>query len=80
MKIRQPLGTLYVRPKDDADRRVLENPEYAAQILEEANIKKLALIEDETTLVKVRLQARRQENRPARRKKSEGDRAGAGAG
>jgi isoleucyl-tRNA synthetase len=52
-KTRQPLSTLYVRPKDAADRRVLENPEYAAQILEEANIKKLVLIDDETTLVKV---------------------------
>ena len=52
-KIRTPLGTLYVRPRDAADRRVLENPEYAAQILEEANIKQLVLIEDETTLVKV---------------------------
>jgi isoleucyl-tRNA synthetase len=52
-KTRQPLSILYVRPKDAADRRVLENPEYAAQILEEANIKKLVLIEDEMTLVKV---------------------------
>jgi isoleucyl-tRNA synthetase len=51
-KTRQPLSILYVRPKDEADRRVLENSEYAAQILEEANIKKLVLIEDETTLVK----------------------------
>ncbi len=31
---------------------MLENPDYAAQILEEANIKKLVLIEDETALVK----------------------------
>ena len=44
---------LYVRPKDAADRRVLENPEYVAQILDEANIKKLVLIDDETKLVKV---------------------------
>jgi isoleucyl-tRNA synthetase len=52
-KIRQPLSILYVRPKDAADRRVLENPDYAAQILGEANIKKLVLIDDETKLVKV---------------------------
>src|SRR5580704_3301401 len=52
-KIRTPLGTLYVRPRDAADRRVLENSEYAAQILEEANIKRLVLIDDETTLVKL---------------------------
>jgi len=55
VKIRQPLSTLYVRPKDAADRRVLENAEYVAQILEEANLKKLVLIDDEKTLVKVRL-------------------------
>ena len=55
VKIRQPLSTLYVRPKDAADRRVLENPDYVAQILEEANLKQLVLIEDEKTLVKVRL-------------------------
>ncbi|HVP45580.1 MAG TPA: class I tRNA ligase family protein [Bryobacteraceae bacterium] len=55
VKIRQPLSTLYIRPRDAADKRVLENPDYAAQILEEANLKKLVLIEDETTFVKVRL-------------------------
>jgi isoleucyl-tRNA synthetase len=55
VKIRQPLSTLYVRPRDAADRRVLENADYAAQILEEANIKRVSLIEDETKLVKVRL-------------------------
>jgi len=54
VKIRQPLSVLYIRPKDEADRRVLENQEYAAQILEETNIKKLTLIEDESTLVKMR--------------------------
>ena len=55
VKIRQPLSTLYIRPRDTSDKRVLENPDYAAQILEEANLKKLLLIEDETTLVKVRV-------------------------
>ena len=55
VKIRQPLGTLHVRPRDQADRGVLENADYAAQILEEANLKTLAVIEDEETLVKVRL-------------------------
>jgi isoleucyl-tRNA synthetase len=54
VKIRQPLSTLYVRPRDAADRRVLENPEYAAQILEEANLKSLTLIENENTLVQAR--------------------------
>jgi len=55
VKIRQPLGTIYVRPKDDADRRVLENTDYASQILEEGNLKKLVLIDDEASMVKVRL-------------------------
>ena len=57
VKIRQPLSTLYVRPKDANDRRVLENAEYAAQILEEGNLKRVVLIDDEKTLVKVRLKA-----------------------
>jgi isoleucyl-tRNA synthetase len=55
VKIRQPLSTLYVRPKDAAERHVLENSDYVAQILEEANLKNLVLIEDEKTLVKLRL-------------------------
>jgi isoleucyl-tRNA synthetase len=55
VKIRQPLNTLYVRPKDDADRRALENPDYAGQVLEEANIKRLQLIQDESSLVRIRL-------------------------
>ena len=54
VKIRQPLGTLYIRPRDAADRKVLENPDYASQILEEANLKKLELIEDEKKLVRER--------------------------
>jgi isoleucyl-tRNA synthetase len=55
VKIRQPLDTLYVRPRDAADRKVLENADYAAQVLEEANIKKVTLIDDERTLTTVRL-------------------------
>ncbi len=46
VKIRQPLSTLYVRPKDAADWRVLENSDYVAQILEETNVKHLVLIDD----------------------------------
>ena len=55
VKIRQPLGTLYLRPREAADRRVLENADYASQVLEEANLKKLVLIDDESSMVKVRL-------------------------
>jgi isoleucyl-tRNA synthetase len=55
VKIRQPLSALYVRPKDAAERQVLSNPEYAVQVLEEANIKRLELLDDEGTLVKAHL-------------------------
>ena len=55
VKTRQPLSTLFVRPRDAADRKVLENSDYAAQILEEANLKRVALIDDEKSLVTVRL-------------------------
>jgi isoleucyl-tRNA synthetase len=55
VKIRQPLATLYVRPRDAADRAVLSNPEYAAQVSDEANLKQVVLIEDEAAMVKVRL-------------------------
>jgi isoleucyl-tRNA synthetase len=54
-KIRQPLSTLYVRPKNETERRVLGNPEYTSQILEETNLKQLVLIDDETTMVRVRV-------------------------
>jgi isoleucyl-tRNA synthetase len=75
VKIRQPLGTLYVRPKDVEDRRVLENAEYAAQILEEANLKKLVLIADEKTLVKVRFKpnAKKLGSRAGKRLKAIGE-------
>ncbi len=72
VKIRQPLGTLYVRPKDAADRRVLENADYVAQILEEANLKKVVLIDDESALVKVRLKPDAKKTWSARRKVPEG--------
>jgi isoleucyl-tRNA synthetase len=55
VKIRQPLSTLYVRPRDADDRRVLENPHYVAQILDEANLKRLVLLDEESEIVKVRL-------------------------
>jgi isoleucyl-tRNA synthetase len=54
-KIRQPLGVVYVRPRDAADRRIIENAQYAGQILEEANLKTIGLIEDEKTIVRMRL-------------------------
>jgi isoleucyl-tRNA synthetase len=54
-KIRQPLGVVYVRPIDAADRRIIENTQYAGQILEETNLKTIELIEDEKTIVRMRL-------------------------
>ncbi|MBM3783128.1 MAG: class I tRNA ligase family protein [Acidobacteria bacterium] len=54
-KIRQPLDALYVRPRNGAERAVLADANYAAQVLEEANIKRLVLIDDELALVKATL-------------------------
>jgi isoleucyl-tRNA synthetase len=54
-KIRQPLKTLVVRPRDAADREVLEDDHFASQVLEECNIKEIELIDDEGTLVKTTL-------------------------
>jgi isoleucyl-tRNA synthetase len=53
VKIRQPLATLYVRPRDERERGVLANPEYAGEILDECNIKELKLIEDERPMAKL---------------------------
>jgi isoleucyl-tRNA synthetase len=55
VKIRQPLGTLYVVPRDAADRKVLENSDYVAQILDEANVKRLELRDEQSSLATVRL-------------------------
>jgi isoleucyl-tRNA synthetase len=55
VKIRQPLGTLYVVPRDAADRKVLENSDYVAQILDEANVKTLELRDHSSSLATTRL-------------------------
>jgi isoleucyl-tRNA synthetase len=55
VRIRQPLSTLFVKPRDQHERAVLSQPDYVAQILEEGNIKKLSLIEDEFALVSIKL-------------------------
>jgi isoleucyl-tRNA synthetase len=55
VKIRQPLGTLYVVPRDAADRKVLENSDYVSQILDEANVKALDLRDDSSSLAKRRV-------------------------
>jgi isoleucyl-tRNA synthetase len=44
VKIRQPLGTLVVKPRDAREREVLQDPSYREQVLEETNIKSLRLI------------------------------------
>lgn len=36
VKVRQPLSVLTIRPKDEQERKVLENEKYAAQILKRA--------------------------------------------
>jgi isoleucyl-tRNA synthetase len=55
MKTRQPLPTLYVRPRDAHEKSVLSNPKYVSEVLEEVNIKNLSLIEDESKLGTLRL-------------------------
>jgi hypothetical protein len=54
VKIRQPLSTLYVRPKDQARSSRSGKLKYVAQILKKPS-KHLVLIDDEKRLVKVRL-------------------------
>jgi len=51
VKIRQPLGAFLIRPRDDAERAVLADPELGRQVLEECNVKELRTVEDESTLV-----------------------------
>jgi isoleucyl-tRNA synthetase len=51
VKTRQPLGVMLVRPRDAADRAVLQEPELVQQVLEEVNVKELRLIDDERSLV-----------------------------
>jgi isoleucyl-tRNA synthetase len=55
VKIRQPMGTLYVVPRDAADRKVLQNSDYVSQILDEANVKALELRDDTSSLAKRRV-------------------------
>jgi len=50
VKVRQPLGQLWVRPTDNADRTILSDAHFVAQILEECNVKSLGLIESESEL------------------------------
>ncbi len=39
IKIRQPLGKLLIRPKDEAEQHILQNPALRREILEECNFK-----------------------------------------
>jgi isoleucyl-tRNA synthetase len=55
VKIRQPLSTLYVSAKNDSERAVLRNPDYASQVLEESNIKSVKLIGHPHDVAKVQL-------------------------
>jgi isoleucyl-tRNA synthetase len=42
---------MLVRPRDAADRAVLQEPELVQQVLEEVNVKELRLIDDERSLI-----------------------------
>ena len=68
VKIRQPLGTIYVVPRDAADRKVLENVDYVGQILDEANVKTLILREDSNSLAAKRIKPDPKKIDPAKRR------------
>ncbi len=51
IKIRQPLGTMKVKPADDAERAVLLDPNSTVQILEECNFERIELVDDVSDLV-----------------------------
>ncbi|HSR51061.1 MAG TPA: class I tRNA ligase family protein [Acidobacteriota bacterium] len=51
VKIRQPLGTLIVRPRDKFDAQVLQDEHFASQVLDECNLKEIQVIPDEKELV-----------------------------
>ena len=80
VKIRQPLSTLYVRPRDAADRTC--SGEFRLRRADSGRSQYQAADSDRRRdhAGKGAPETRRQENRTARRKISEGDRAGAGAG
>ncbi len=50
VRIRQPLSRLVVRPRDASEREILRDPGALAEILEEANVKRLELIDDEAAI------------------------------
>lgn len=51
VKTRQPLGSLLVRPRDAAERAVMEDPELTRQVLEEINVKALQPVADEGAFI-----------------------------
>ncbi len=58
IKTRQPLDSVLVRPRDAADRKVLSDPHFVAQVLEECNVKRLELVEEEGEYLTLRVKPR----------------------
>ncbi|MEM6960200.1 MAG: DUF5915 domain-containing protein, partial [Myxococcota bacterium] len=55
VRARQPLCRLILRPRDPADRAVMEDRHFVEQILEECNLKTIELIADESEVVGLKL-------------------------
>ena len=53
IKVRQPLGELFVCAAKPTERDVLTDPHFCAQILEECNLKKLTVVDDRSSLAKM---------------------------
>lgn len=51
IKIRQPLGCLLVKPRNDIELGVIHDPQHSAQILDELNIKKIEAVTSIDSLV-----------------------------
>ncbi|MCR4315856.1 MAG: class I tRNA ligase family protein [Planctomycetes bacterium] len=51
VKIRQPLSKLAIKPRDEFDRRILQDAHFAQEVMEEINVKSIELIDAEDRLV-----------------------------
>jgi isoleucyl-tRNA synthetase len=54
-RARQPLARLWVKPGSELERQALGDPSLVSELLDEANVKELLLVEDDTALVRTEL-------------------------
>jgi len=55
LKVRQPLGKIIIKPENRDEKAALAKSDLVAMILEELNVKRIEIIEDEAHLVKAKL-------------------------